>query len=499
MFKKIVFFAMISARLLPAQMMVKNTTGDTLMYVTAQGKIGLGNTDPTAELDVSGTIRIRAGAVEGGVLSSSADGTAAWTGFAGDVTGPAQQLTTSGLGGTPVSDAAPANGQLLEWNAGRQEWQPADNTPGENGIGEIIAGTGLTGGGTGDVTLAALNNEALWNANALQSRPVSDIAPQPGQLLSFDGTTWGPGDAPADPVWNAGLLQGTDLSMDPAPVSGNFLRYGSTTFSPFASAEDPVWNAGFIRGTPVSPNPPSGNAILEFNGNEWIAEHSPADAYWNAHFLRDRPINAGTPQPGDFLSYDGAQWQSTPYLLFNANKLQNVPVATGPFTAGGLFGWDNQSWVTLPGQNVPQWNAGFLKDIPVDAQPPLENAILQFDGTHWTTQYTPEDPVFNGLSILGAPIDTPSFQDGDLVVYNGAQYAPVNSPSSPVWDAAMLQGSAISTDAPNGGDILKFQSGEWRPAADMVTQLQNKVRQNQLLIEQLEEKISHLQKRQQER
>ena len=63
----------------------------SLLYESA-GYIGLGNTDPTAELDISGRIRMRTGAGSGLVLVSDGSGTASWA-----ANPPASTVAASGV------------------------------------------------------------------------------------------------------------------------------------------------------------------------------------------------------------------------------------------------------------------------------------------------------------------------------------------------------------------------------------------------------------------
>jgi len=56
------------------------STGGNQFLVRAEGGVGINLNDPTADLDINGQLRIRGGSpAEGKVLTSSADGTAAWT------------------------------------------------------------------------------------------------------------------------------------------------------------------------------------------------------------------------------------------------------------------------------------------------------------------------------------------------------------------------------------------------------------------------------------
>ena len=114
-------------------------------------------------------------AVSGGLFTAELDfGAGAFDGGArwlevtvdcgdGPATLPPQQLTaspysltslsTTGLQGRPVSEAAPATGEVLAWDG--SEWAPAPDADAGGDITGVSAGEGLTGGGdSGAVSLA---------------------------------------------------------------------------------------------------------------------------------------------------------------------------------------------------------------------------------------------------------------------------------------------------------------------------------------------------------
>lgn len=64
------------------------------------------------------------------------------------------------------------------------------------------AGTGLTLNGT---TFNALNNTDIWNANALRGYPVSLSTPSLGEVLKWNGSSWGPGPITGNSVWSQSL------------------------------------------------------------------------------------------------------------------------------------------------------------------------------------------------------------------------------------------------------------------------------------------------------
>jgi Chaperone of endosialidase len=81
------------------------------------------------------------------------------------------------LRGRTVSATQPNNGQVLKFNAGTSQWEPANDETGSGGgggdISAVNAGTGLTGGGTsGDVTLGIANGGV--NTAQLADGSVSD-------------------------------------------------------------------------------------------------------------------------------------------------------------------------------------------------------------------------------------------------------------------------------------------------------------------------------------
>ena len=82
--------------------------------------------------------------------------------LAGDVTGAQGSTTVARLRGTNVAATAPTNGQVLKFNSGANQWQPAPDDTGTGGGGTITgvtAGTGLTGGGVaGNVSVAIANS-----------------------------------------------------------------------------------------------------------------------------------------------------------------------------------------------------------------------------------------------------------------------------------------------------------------------------------------------------
>ncbi|WP_413291459.1 tail fiber domain-containing protein [Bdellovibrio sp. HCB337] len=77
--------------------------------------------------------------------------------LAGDVTGTLSATHVSSLQGKTLSAAAPSNGQVLKYNG--TAWVPSSDSVNAGTITEVVAGSGLIGGGTsGSVTLSINNS-----------------------------------------------------------------------------------------------------------------------------------------------------------------------------------------------------------------------------------------------------------------------------------------------------------------------------------------------------
>lgn len=106
------------------------------------------------------------------------------TSAGGDLGGTYPNPDVIGIQGRPVSVNAPTAGQVLKWNG--SNWAPGNDN---SGGGSYNAGTGIDITGN---TISAENNQAIWNANELQGRSVSNAAPGSGQVLKWNGSAWAP-------------------------------------------------------------------------------------------------------------------------------------------------------------------------------------------------------------------------------------------------------------------------------------------------------------------
>lgn len=130
------------------------------LVVKPNGNVGVGTTTPTANFDVTGSVRLRNGATNNAILTSDANGNASWNATpsitatnlsatnmgVGTAATTANSITTSGTGGIKVSSTNPGTG-TTDWIA--------SNVGGTNGD-RVVSGN-LTGNATIGAHNAALN------------------------------------------------------------------------------------------------------------------------------------------------------------------------------------------------------------------------------------------------------------------------------------------------------------------------------------------------------
>lgn len=167
----------------------------------------------------------------------------------GDLTGNYPNPAVAGLRGRAVNAAAPNANQVLTWDGA--QWSPA-NVPAVNAI--------KPGDAAGGDLSATYPNPTVAK---IQTRAVSNAAPNAGQVLTWSGTQWTPTDLPAPPAAiKPGDAAGGDLSGTyPAPTV-NRIQTRQVSSAPPSDGDVLTWNNAQSLWTPKAPPAPPPQKVL---------------------------------------------------------------------------------------------------------------------------------------------------------------------------------------------------------------------------------------------
>jgi hypothetical protein len=314
----------------------------------------------------------------------------------GDVTGTTAAATVIKLQGQPISNATPAQGQLLEFDSG--QWTPMTVS------GLFSAGGDLTGTST-DQTVVGL-----------QGYEISSTAPTNGQVLEYNTGTnkWTP-----TTIATGGFTAGHDLS-------------GTSTSQTVIG----------LQGQPISATIPTDGYILEYVAGVWTpasisgvfvagGDLSGTSNFQNVIGLQGQPISNILPTDGYVLEYVGGVWTPS-------------PVASGSFSAGH----------DLSGTSTSQTVIG-LQGHPISSVVPTDGYILEYVGGVWTP--TAASGTFSAggdlsgtsthqtvIGIDGTPLDITALTTGNSLHYNGTYW--VNGPVNLAGGAGYVTGTLPATN-----------------------------------------------------
>jgi hypothetical protein len=369
----------------------------------------------------------------------------------GDVSGNFPNLTVDGLQGNPVSNAAPAVGQVLEWNGA--QWNPGtdDNTTYGAGAGLSLIGTTFANTGdtdaSDDITTATAGagdvsgNFPTLTVDGLQGNPVSSLAPSSGEVLEWNGTTWVPA-VDDNTTYSAGAglsLTGTTFANTGDTDASDDLTTSSTAGGD-ASGTFANLNVEALQGNAVATTAPSNGQVLKWNSvnSEWEPATDDGANYTGG---------AGISVAGTVITNTGDTDAS--------DDIINTTIAAGDVSG---------TYATLLVEG--------LQGNPVSNNAPASNEVLKWSGTEWEpgTDANTTYSAGAGLSLVGTTFNNTGDTDASDDITTSSTAAGDVSGTFPTLTVAAIQGNAVASGTPSDKEVLKWNDGasQWEAASDSV-------------------------------
>ena len=384
--------------------------------------------------------------------------TYSWLGFGGDLTGTANSVTVTGLGGRRLGSLAPLDGQFLKWNGTTQQWEPTTLAGALSVFGRTGAITAQVGdytfaqiaGSVGTSQLPAAGGDLSGTLSGaavvkIQSRPVSATAPATGQFLGWDGAQWAPQ-----------TLTGG--------VSSVFGRTGAIT------AQSGDYTFGQISGTVGSGQLPTLGGDLSGALTSALVTQ-----------LQGRAVSSAVPGAGQVLTWSGTQWlpqASTGGVSSTFGRTGAVTAQSGDYSFAQISGSVTAGQLPTVGGDLSglltAMTVNRIQSRPVSSTAPTTGNVLAWDGTQWG----PSTP--GGVTSMFGRVGAVSGQSGDYAFSQisgsvaAGQLPAAGGDLSGVLatpTVARLQNRPVSASSPTVGQVLGWNGTQWAPqsAAAAVT------------------------------
>ena len=357
------------------------------------------------------------------------------------------------LQGIKISSTAPANNQVLLYNASTTQYVPSA-VPGDNWGTQsaVTSGAAISGNGLLATPLVVNNTLAIFNADSLRGTKVSTAAPVNGQSLVFNST-------------NNDYEPGTQTITTSGPaISGN----GTSALPITVNNKLAIYNADSLQGIKISATAPINNQVLVYNSS--TGQYAPATAPGD-NWGTQTAVTSGAAISGNGLAGSPLVVNNTT-ALFNANSIQGTGVSTNAPVTGQVLVFNGSTYVptslsvstsgpAISGNGVssplvvnntlPIFNADSLQGIKISNATPTNGQVLIYNSS--TSQYVPS-------AVPGDNWGTQVALVTGAVTGNGAPGSPLGVNNKlPIYNADSLQGIKISTTIPTNNQVLVYNSG----------------------------------------
>ena len=423
-----------------------------------------------------------------GVLPTSNQASQA---ISGDVTGTTSASTVVKLQGNSVSNTAPSNGQVLEWNATNSDWEPTNlpsSLPPSGSAGGDLSGT------YPDPTVVAL-----------QGNPVSSTTPTTNYVLEWNGTAWTPTALPSSlpPSGTAGgdlsgtypnpsvaKINGTSVSTSPS-ANQVLVATGSTTSAWQQIVDAQISATASIAGTKISPSFGSQNistsGTLSAGGTTVTSikdtglgvgvVHSDASGNFTSSAIVNADVSASAAIDYSKLNLTGD--------IVNADINASAAIAYSKLNlTGSIVNADINASAAITGTKVtPSFGSQNVSTTGTLSVGGATVTSLQDTGLGTGVVHSDSSGNFTSSTLVNADVSSSAaIAVSKLAAGTSAQVLLNNSTPTPTWTSisgdisltnagattvTALQGRAVASTAPTSNQVLTWNSGasQWQPAA----------------------------------